>query len=53
MKYYRLRNSVNTKEIGRHALQTTFADKKTLDSSCSLVSQPLNSNLTCIVIENN
>ena len=37
MKYYRLRNSVNTKEIGRHALQTTFTDKKTLDSSCSLV----------------
>ena len=28
MKYYRLDNSVNTKEIGRHFLQTTFADKK-------------------------
>ena len=37
MKYYRLRNSVNTKEIGRHYLQTTSADKKTLDSGCSLV----------------
>ena len=28
MKYYRLDNSVNTKEIGRHFLQATFADKK-------------------------
>ena len=37
MKYFRLKNSVNTKEIGRHYLQTTFADKKTLDSGCSLV----------------
>ena len=37
MKYYRLDNSVNTKEIGRHFLQATFADKKTLDSGCSLV----------------
>ena len=39
MKYYRLDNSVNTKEIGRHYLQTTFADKKTMDSCWSLVDE--------------
>jgi hypothetical protein len=37
MKYYRLENSVNTKEIGRHAIQLDFADKKTMDSCWSLV----------------
>lgn len=37
MKYYRLDNSVNTKEIGRHAIQLDFADKKTMDSCWSLV----------------
>ena len=28
MKYYRLENSVDTKEIGRHATQIDYADKK-------------------------
>ena len=37
MKYYRLENSVNTKEIGWHAIQLDFADKKTMDSCWSLV----------------
>ena len=38
MKYYRLGNSV-TKEIGRNAIQLTFADKKTMDSCWSLVDE--------------
>ena len=39
MKYYRLENSVNTKETGRNAIQLTFADKKTMDSCWSLVDE--------------
>ena len=39
MKYYRLDNSVNTKEIGRHAIQLDFTDKKTMDSCWSLVDE--------------
>lgn len=31
MKYYRLDNSVDTKVIGRHTIQLTFADKKSLE----------------------
>lgn len=39
MKYYRLERSVDTKEIGRHAIQLTFADKKSQDSCWSLVDE--------------
>lgn len=39
MKYYRLENSVDTKEIGRHATQIDYADKKTMDSCWSLVDE--------------
>lgn len=39
MKYYRLDNSVDTKVIGRHAIQLTFADKKSQDSCWSLVDE--------------
>ena len=39
MKYYRLERSVDTKVIGRHAIQLTFADKKSQDSCWSLVDE--------------
>ena len=39
MKYFRLENSVNTKETGRNAIQLTFADKKTMDSCWGLVDE--------------
>ena len=39
MKYYRLDNSVDAKEIGRHTIQLDFADKKSQDSCWSLVDE--------------
>ena len=39
MKYFRLENSVNTKETGRNAIQLTFVDRKTMDSCWSLVDE--------------